>query len=252
MRPAKRWAIGALLALPGLVGAGLDLSEEMKAYDQQAVEPAPAAKAPKAAAAALKAEAAPADPWAALQAGNRRWQAGAAQGPHRGGKRRAELAKGQHPMAMVLACADSRVAPELLFDQGLGDLFVVRVAGNVAGPFDRASLEYGAEHLHIPLLVILGHESCGAVKASLETAADPKAEAGLSPDLKALVQEIRPAVQGKQGPAALDEAVRENAKLSSRRLLEQSAVLRNAVAEGHLRVVTARYDLDSGAVEALP
>ncbi len=82
-------------------------------------------------------------------------------------RRRALLAKGQHPHAVILSCADSRVAPELLFDQGLGDLFVLRVAGNISDPFVLGSIEYAVEHLHAPLIVVLGHESCGAVAAAL-------------------------------------------------------------------------------------
>src|SRR6185369_1720237 len=110
------------------------------------------------------------------------------------------------------ACADSRVAPELIFDQGLGDLFTVRVAGNVAGPFDRASIEYAVEHLHSHLLVVLGHERCGAVKASQGVALDPKSAESLSPDLRALVKEIEPSIQGRQGEEGLDLAVRDNAR----------------------------------------
>jgi carbonic anhydrase len=240
----RRAALGGVLLLAQAASGGFE--EQIRSL-ALAPEEVPAAEAPQAPAepAAAPAEA---DPWRALLAGNQRFAAGMAQGPHRGLKRRALLSKAQHPAAMVLACADSRVAPELLFDQGLGDLFVVRVAGNVAGPFDRASLEYGAEHLHIPLLVVLGHQSCGAVKAALESNGQGK---GLSPDLQSLVEEIGPAVKGKD-LAHLDDGVRENARLSAQRLLERSAVLREAVAAGHLRVVAARYGLEDGRVEALP
>jgi carbonic anhydrase len=247
-RLARRAALSAFLLLAQAASGGFEEEIRRLALEEA---PAPAAAAPVHAAPLAAEHGGPSDPWQVLLEGNRRFAAGLARGPHRGLKRRGDLAAGQHPFAVVLACADSRVTPELLFDQGLGDLFVVRVAGNVAGPFDRASLEYGVEHLHIPLLVVLGHESCGAVKATLETAQKPGSEAALSPDLQALVKEIGPAVKGK-GPEQLDEGVRANAQRSAQRLLEQSAVLRQAVAEGKLKVLAARYDLDQGRVEALP
>src|SRR5439155_1280302 len=102
-----------------------------------------------------------------LKAGNTRFAADKSNPKNIGKDRRAVLAKGQHPFAVVLTCADSRVAPELVFDQGLGDLFVLRVAGNIADPFVLGSIEYAVEHLHTPLIVVLGHESCGAVAAAL-------------------------------------------------------------------------------------
>jgi len=191
------------------------------------------------------------DPWQRLMQGNARHVNGQALHPNSDEGRRRQVAQAQQPFAMVLACADSRVPPELVFDQGLGDLFVVRVAGNVADSYARASLEYAVEHLHSPLLVVLGHERCGAVKASHEVVLDPKAAAGLSPDLKALVQEIEPAVKGRSGDKALDLGVRANASRAAQRLLEQSGVLRHAVEAGRLKVVAARYDLDSGQVERM-
>lgn len=245
-----RISLGLSLGLAAFLPARVDFNEAMNAYDE--AEPGPAR--PKARAHAKPAAPGHAaaqggdDPWKRLAAGNRRHQDGRWTHPRLTQAHRAQLAKGQHPFAAVLSCADSRVPPELVFDQGLGDLFVVRVAGNVAGPYDRASLEYGVEHLHIGLLVVLGHESCGAVKASLDVAASPEAGKGLSPDLKALVQAIAPAVKGAGG---LDEAVHANARLSAQRLLQDSAVLRSAVDAGHLKVVAARYDLDSGAVQRL-
>src|SRR6476660_2417700 len=114
------------------------------------------------------------------------------QHPHETIARQRELVAGQHPPAEVLSCADSRVPPEIIFDQGLGDLFVVRVAGNVATDTEIGSLEYGAEHLHIPLLVVLGHESCGAVTAAVEGG---EAEGHIA----ALVSLIRPAVDSSHG-----------------------------------------------------
>ena len=103
-----------------------------------------------------------------LKAGNARFVTDKAEKRVSDAKMRAELAKGQHPFAIILACADSRVPPEFLFDQGLGDLFVVRVAGNVTGEEVLGSIEYAVAHLHVPLVVVLGHEKCGAVKAALD------------------------------------------------------------------------------------
>src|SRR5947209_2306854 len=102
-----------------------------------------------------------------LKEGNGRFAQGKLAAKDTGANRRALLAKGQHPFAVVLTCADSRVAPELVFDQGLGDLFVLRVAGNITDPFTLGSIEYAVEHLHTPLIVVLGHENCGAVAAAL-------------------------------------------------------------------------------------
>src|SRR6478752_2340602 len=104
-----------------------------------------------------------------LQAGNAHHVAKQYQHPHQTAARQRELASGQHPHAIVLSCADSRVAPEIIFDQGLGDLFDVRVAGNVASDTEIASIEYGASHLHAPLCVVMGHQMCGAVTAAAES-----------------------------------------------------------------------------------
>jgi carbonic anhydrase len=127
---------------------------------------------------------------ASLIAGNERYAAGRAQHPRAAREDRQQLLAGQHPRAIVLACADSRVPPELVFDQGLGDLFVVRVAGEAVDAASVASIEYAIEHLGASLIVVLGHQSCGAVMAALTT---PHGKAG-SPDLDALLDEIRPGV----------------------------------------------------------
>src|SRR5215813_6659283 len=123
-----------------------------------------------------------------LKAGNAHHVAHHYQHPHESAGRQRELTSAQHPHAQILSCSDSRVPPEIVFDQGLGDLFVVRVAGNVAADTELASLEYGAEHLHIPLLVVLGHQHCGAVTAAVE---------GGQPEghLDKLMELLRPAVE---------------------------------------------------------
>lgn len=182
----------------------------------------------------------------ALLTGNERFVAGTATRPHAGHARRSELVEGQHPVAAVVGCADSRVAPEILFDQGLGDLFVVRVAGNVAEPGVVGSVEYAAEHLGTPLVVVLGHERCGAVKSTLDGA-------GEDGNLGSLVKDIRPAVASacRHASASCDavhEGVHLNARAQARNLLERSPLLRELVAAGKVRVVVATYDLASGRV----
>lgn len=183
---------------------------------------------------------------AALADGNRRFATGKPVRPHQDAARRAELLKGQHPFATVLSCSDSRVPVELLFDQGIGDVFVVRVAGNVADTDEIGTVEYGVGHLATPLLVVLGHTSCGAVKAVLDGAEVH----GCIPQL---VDNIAPAVErakaGNPGAAGLmREAVRANIWLSIEDILRRSAEVRDLVKSGKLTVVGGLYDLESGGV----
>ncbi len=181
-----------------------------------------------------------------LLAGNRRFVADARTFPDQALVRRQELVAGQKPFATVLSCSDSRVVPEIIFDQGLGDLFVVRVAGNiVAGPL-RASLEYAVKHLDVPLIIVLGHTGCGAVQAALAAAA-PGGET-FEGDLGVLVAAIEPAVAfarrevGESDPSLLlTTAVRANVRLAASELQPGSRV----------GVVGAVYDLASGVVEIL-
>lgn len=165
------------------------------------------------------------------------------QHPHETLARLRELVAGQHPHAEVLSCADSRVPPELIFDQGLGDLFVVRVAGNIATDAEIGSLEYGAEHLHISLLVVLGHESCGAVTAAVQGG---KTEGHIS----TLISLIKPAVDKSHGmpgdPVA--NAVRTNVQLVVQQLRASTPVLSELVAHGKLKIVGGVYSLETGEV----
>ena len=169
------------------------------------------------------------------------------QHPHQNAARQRELAKGQHPHAIVLSCADSRVAPEIILDQGLGDLFDVRVAGNVASDIELASIEYAAEHLHAPVLVVMGHQRCGAVTA----AADAGAAEGHLPSLVAL---IRPAIESAKGRPGdlIENAVHINVENVVRQVRESAPVLSGLVKRGTLTVVGAVYSLDTGKVEWLP
>ncbi|HAT15574.1 MAG TPA: carbonic anhydrase, partial [Microcoleaceae bacterium UBA11344] len=181
-------------------------------------------------------------PDAALQKlmdGNRRYIQQKRTFPDQSRSRILELAKGQHPFAIVLGCSDSRVAPEILFDQGLGDLFEIRVAGNVLDNVVIGSIEYAAAELGVPLLVILGHERCGAVKAAL----DGKPVPG---HIGSLVAAIKPAVYATKGQPgdAWDNAVRANVKMSVNKLKALSPILAKAVKAGTLKVVGARYDID--------
>src|SRR5215510_4772692 len=169
------------------------------------------------------------------------------QHPHETVTRQRELIAGQHPHAEILSCADSRVPPEIIFDQGLGDLFVVRVAGNIATDTEIGSLEYGAEHLHIPLLVVMGHESCGAVTAAVE-AGPPEGH------IASLISLIKPAVEKSRGmpgdPVA--NAVRANVEQVVKQLRSSAPILSELVAHGKLKIVGAVYSVETGAVTWLP
>lgn len=166
-----------------------------------------------------------------------------------GDVRRKELAKGQNPFAVILSCSDSRVPPEHVFDQELGDIFVVRVAGNVADPIELGSVEYAAEHLNVPLVMVMGHRSCGAVKA---TVAGGKPEGNIA----AIVKKITPAVnsakkRAKDKEAVLDAAIEDNAKLTAKTLTEKSEILKHLVESGKVKIVSAVYDLHTGKVDIL-
>ena len=181
-----------------------------------------------------------------LKAGNLRHQEHHYTHPHQSAARQRELTTGQSPHAVILACADSRVPPEIVFDQGLGDLFVVRVAGNVATDSEIASIEYAVEHLNVPLLVVLGHQGCGAVAAAIQGGEAPG-------HLPTLIKEIRPAVDDArklQGDLSTN-AVRLNVAMVVDRLRSSKPVLAHLIGEGKLRIVGAVYALDTGRVEWL-
>ncbi len=181
-----------------------------------------------------------------LKAGNSHHIAKKYEHPHQTAARQHALASSQTPHCAILACADSRVPPEIVFDEGLGDIFAVRVAGNVAGVDETASLEYAAEHLHVPLIVVLGHTHCGAITAALEGGTLP----GKLPDLMAA---LRPAVdQSAHEPGdRIDNAVRDNVVQVVEQLRSAKPVLSELVAKGKLRIVGAIYSLETGKVEWL-
>jgi len=184
---------------------------------------------------------------AELKSGNGRHVKHRYQHPHETVERMRQLVTGQHPHAEILSCSDSRVPPEIVFDQGLGDLFIVRVAGNVATDTELGSLEYGAEHLHIPLVVVLGHESCGAVTAAVQ---------GGPPEghIAALVDLIKPAVEKTRGTSGdpVANAVRMNVELVVKQLRSSTPILSELVAHGKLRIVGAVYSIETGSVTWLP
>lgn len=181
---------------------------------------------------------------ARLKAGNQRFQADPTEALPIDGARRAAVAGGQSPFAIVLSCADSRVPPEVVFHAGLGDLFVVRAAGQVPDRSILASLEYAAEHLHVPLLVVMGHESCAVVKAAM----DRRPAESLGPNLDYLIKAIVPAVKrSAQSPnATLRAAVLANVEENINDLLEQSPTLHALAGAGKLTMVGAYYELTSG------
>lgn len=182
---------------------------------------------------------------ARLLEGNGRYRADRAERPHSDSSRRLALTGGQAPFAVVLACADSRVVPELIFDQGIGDLFVIRLAGNVADRAVRGSIEYAVAHLDVKLVLVLGHQSCGAVTAAV-------AGAPTNCSIDELIDAIAPAVQEARALPGdvVDNAIRANARQVARALREHPDVLGPATRAG-LRVLPAYYRLDSGAVELI-
>jgi carbonic anhydrase len=183
---------------------------------------------------------------AELRAGNDHHAAKQYQHPHETAERQRELTSGQHPHASVLACADSRVPPEIVFDQGLGDLFVIRVAGNVASDDVVGSLEYGAEHLNIPLIVVLGHQKCGGVTAAVEGGQ----LGGHMPGLVALIQPAVDKTKGMPGDRVAN-AVRANVEMVVDQLRGSKPLLAELAAAGKIKIVGGVYSLDTGRVDWL-
>jgi len=190
----------------------------------------------------------PAQALTRLLAGNQRFQNDKDGHPHLDSKRRKDLVGGQSPFAVILSCSDSRVPPELIFDQGLGDLFIVRLAGNTVTRAGLESIDYAVSHLGTNLIMVLGHESCGAVKGALDECVSKPATA-----LPEIFANICPAVdRARKNSAtnlessAIDLNVSEQVKI-----LERSPTFSKRVSEGRLKVVGARYDLESGKVDIL-
>jgi carbonic anhydrase len=184
----------------------------------------------------------PSQAWQRLKDGNERFADDRPAREDVGAARRKELVGGQSPYAIVLGCADSRVSPEIIFDEGLGKLFVVRVAGNISEPFALGSIEYAVEHLHVPLIVVLGHEKCGAVAAALET----NKPGG---NLGKVVGEIHAGEHlAADKDAALAEAVENNVQYQAKLLTDHSDVIREYVKRNDVKIVAGVYSLASGKV----
>lgn len=187
--------------------------------------------------------------WDDLMQGNKRFVAGEPQA-RTFVPTREELAKGQKPKVIVLGCSDSRVSPTLVFDKSLGDLFVIRTAGNIADPIALGSIEYAVEHIHAPVLVVLGHEKCGAVAAAAAGEKMP------TRNLKAIVKRIAPALAPFKARAKGDELVAlgvpANVLQSARYLVEKSPIIKEAVEGKKLTIVRAVYKLGTGEVTRLP
>ena len=190
------------------------------------------------------------DIWQGLLSGNKRYVAGNPTHPNQSTSRRQEMARGQNPRAAVLACADSRVSPEIIFDQGLGDLFVVRVAGNVASDHILGSLEYAVANLGTQLIVVIGHNRCGAVAAACKGGEAPGHTASLVQALTPAVDAIS-ASQNASDDGRVDLVAQENVRRTVKRLQSCGPILDDYIRQGKLEVTGAFYDLDTGAVEII-
>jgi len=246
----------------GLVAASAALAEEAEHGTSHPAAPRPRPRKVAPAARSVAAAPAPApvahavaglDPEAAmarLVAGNERYVSGFSAHPNNDLPRRMKVAAGQTPFATILTCADSRVAPELVFDQGLGDLFVCRVAGNVVDDALLASLEYSVIHLGSTLIMTLGHERCGAIKATIDALAGRGSPDDAGTKIGALAALIAPAIRAVPSDATdeLDAAVSINASHAAAEIFVNSPPLRARVLAGKLKIVAARYDLDDGKV----
>ena len=181
-----------------------------------------------------------------LMDGNRRFAEATPHGPHRSVSRLQEVARGQEPFAAILGCADSRVPPEIIFDQGIGNLFVARNAGNVEDNLVLGTLEYAAEHLHVSLILVLGHKSCGAVTAAMDGGHH---NGHIDDFIKAIEPAV--AVAKEKNHDDLEDVVRINARLIAARLAERSDVLSKLIDENKLKIIGGYYDLDTGRVTLL-
>jgi len=190
---------------------------------------------------------APAEAISKLKEGNGRYTSGNLQHPGQTADRRTELARTQHPFAGIVCCSDSRVPPEVIFDQGLGDLFIVRVAGNVINDEGLGSIEYTVDHLGTRLILVLGHQRCGAVDAARETIAAKGKAPG---HIQSLVTAIKPAVEAT-AKEDLDATIKANVKNVVQALRSSTPILKAEVDSGKIQVIGGYYSLDTGAVTFL-
>ncbi len=182
-----------------------------------------------------------------LMQGNERFSAGKPKGPNRSSQRRQEVAAKQKPFAVIVSCSDSRVVPELLFDQGVGDLFVVRTAGHVVDDVALGSIEFALAKLGAGSILVLGHERCGAVQAALEHTEVPGS-------IGKVLEAIEPAVGGPETatPESLERAARQNVAAVVAQLKGAGPIVANAIQDGSVEIAGGVYDLDTGVVTAIP
>lgn len=187
----------------------------------------------------------PEQAWAMLAAGNARFMAGSPAHPHQDVQIRHRIAAKQRPFALFFGCADSRVAAELIFDQGLGDLFVVRTAGHVTDPSVLGSIEFGVAPLGIPLIVVLGHDSCGAINAALAAHQSGTIPGGF---LRDIVERVTPSIisVARRGALEPEEVEREHVRMTAQLLTERSTLIGERVSSGKLAIVGAEYVLTDG------
>lgn len=192
----------------------------------------------------------PQEAWDKLKAGNERFANHQPTHPHMDEARRTEMTDGQNPIAVVFACSDSRVPVELIFDAGLGDIFVVRTAGQILGESIMGTISYAVNSLEVPLVVVLGHESCGAVKATIQAL-----DRGEVPDdhRRTLVERVAPSIlMGRaEGKYSIEDLERKHAAETTRQIIERMTRLRNRLRRGEVGVVAARYVLSEGKVEVV-
>lgn len=237
--PSRRGLLLAAAAGTAAVGSVLPFASAF---------PASAAPAPAPPAEAVAGPVSPEEALRRLADGNRRWRTYGQEHPHESALLRLRLTKGQHPFAIVLGCVDSRVPPELVFDQGLGDLLTVRSAGEVLDEAVLGSVAFGVLELQIPLVLVLGHQSCGAVGAAVH--ADETGEP-LPAHIQYLADGIRPSIdRTQQGEARIDATIDAHAR-RTRDLLAAEPDLARRIAEGKLAVVAARYGLRDQRVRTL-
>ncbi|HKU30549.1 MAG TPA: carbonic anhydrase [Arthrobacter sp.] len=187
----------------------------------------------------------PALAWRRLREGNERFVAGESQHPNQDASRRSSLVNDQHPFAVIFGCSDSRLAAEIIFDLGLGDVFVIRTAGQVIDDAVLGSLEYSISQLHVPLIVILGHDSCGAVTATKSAVETGEMPTGF---IRSLVERITPSVltAKRNDETEVNDMVVEHVRQTAHRLADSSRVISDAINDGRVAVVGLSYKLDEG------
>ncbi|MEU4321819.1 carbonic anhydrase [Nocardia fluminea] len=189
----------------------------------------------------------PISAWKSLREGNERFVNDTLQHPSQGAADRAKLVGGQNPHAILFGCGDSRVAAELIFDQGLGDMFVVRTAGHVVDSSVLGSIEYGVEVLNVPLIVVLGHDSCGAVKATIDALDGGEVPGGF---IRSVVERVTPSilVGRREGLNTVDELEARHVVETSKLLMQRSMIISQRVATGQCAIASVTYKLEDGRV----